>query len=120
MQSLLIVAHGSRREEANQEIRLLIRKLAARVGPRFGHVDCAFLEMAEPSIPQGIQQCAETGATDILVVPYFLSSGHHVVENIPAEVDKKRAEYSHINIRIADYLGSCKEGMVLALLSMVS
>ena len=51
-------------------------------------MDCGFLELAEPSIPDGIQRCIDAGATEVVVVPYFLSAGRHVSEDIPAEVEK--------------------------------
>ena len=55
MRSLLLVAHGSRREASNQEIRNLTAALAGRAIGRFGHVGCAFLEIARPSIPEAIE-----------------------------------------------------------------
>ncbi len=105
MKSLLLVAHGSRRAASNDEVRELTRGLADRAGAGFGHVDCAFLELAEPSIPDGIQACIDRGATEVVVVPYFLAAGRHVAEDIPAEVLVKQREHPAIQIRIAPYLG---------------
>ena len=105
MKSLLLVAHGSRRTRSNDEIRTLTQAVAERAGDRFDLVDCAFLELAEPSIPDGIQGCIDRGATEVVVVPYFLSAGRHVVEDIPAEVRIKQLQHPQIDIRIAPYLG---------------
>lgn len=105
MRSLLLVAHGSRREASNEEIRDLAQALAAKAGGSFEHVACAFLELAEPSIPDGIQACIDAGATEVRVVPYFLSAGRHVAEDIPAEVAIKQKEYPDLNIQITPYLG---------------
>lgn len=105
MKSLLLVAHGSRRVQSNDEIRSLAQVVAERAGDRFDLVDCAFLELAEPSIPDGIQSCIDRGATEVVVVPYFLSAGRHVAEDIPAEVRIKQLQHPQIDIRIAPYLG---------------
>ena len=106
MKSLLLVAHGSRRRESNEEIGRLAARVAERAGDRFDIVEHAFLELAEPSIGEGIERCVARGAAEVAVVPYFLARGTHVAEDVPAEVEPKRAEHPGIDIRITDYLGT--------------
>jgi len=115
MKSLLLVAHGSRRQASNDEVRELTRRLAARAQQDYAFVDCGFLELAEPSIPEGIQRCIDAGSREVVVLPYFLSAGRHVAEDIPAEVEIKQQEYPGVSIRIAPYLGS-DEGVLDTLL----
>jgi sirohydrochlorin ferrochelatase len=105
MKSLLLVAHGSRRQASNEEVRELTARLARHAGDAYGYVDCGFLELAEPSIPEGIQRCIDAGATEVVVLPYFLSAGRHVAEDIPHEVRIKQEEYPQLPIRISSYLG---------------
>ncbi len=119
MKALLLVAHGSRRESSNQEVRDLAARVAQRAVGRFGHVGCAFLEIAEPLIPDGIQRCVDAGADEVVVLPYFLSAGRHVVEDIPNDVAIKQAEHPGVEIRIAPYLGSA-EGVIELLLAVAS
>ena len=106
MKSLLVVAHGSRRAESNDEIHALTRKLAEGAGEAYGWIDCAFLEIAEPSIGDGLRAAIRAGASEIVVLPYFLSAGRHVVTDIPQEVDRIRAENPAVTITIAPYLGA--------------
>lgn len=103
MKALLLIAHGSRVSSSNEEVRRLAAKLAAR--DRFDLVECAFLELAEPSIPQGVQRCIDAGAREVLVLPYFLAAGRHVTEDIPAQLLEKREEHPGVEIRVCDYLG---------------
>lgn len=105
MKSLLLVAHGSRRQASNDEVRELTQQLAAQAAGQYDYVDCAFLELAEPLIPDGIQRCIDAGSDDVTVLPYFLSAGRHVAEDIPAEVKIKQDEYPHLAINISSYLG---------------
>ena len=105
MQALLIVAHGSRRTQSNDEIRALAAKVAAQSADTYEHVSSAFLELAEPSIPDGIQQCIDQGATDITIMPFFLSAGRHVVNDVPELVQAKQAENPQVRVRMAPYLG---------------
>ena len=115
MKTMLVVAHGSRRAESNDEVRTLASVLDRQAGALFGSVSCAFLELAEPSIPDGIRAAIEAGAREVVVMPYFLSAGRHVVMDIPGEVDIVRAEYPNITITLAPYLGAAPElaGLIL-------
>ena len=105
MKSLLIVAHGSRRRESNDEVRQLAGQLGA-LESMYDRIEPAFLELAEPSIPDGLRQLIQSGSEDIVVMPYFLSAGRHVAEDIPREVDSVRAEYPAVTIHLAPYLGA--------------
>jgi sirohydrochlorin ferrochelatase len=72
----------------------------------FKVVEACFLEIAEPSIPQGIELCAKKGANEIVIMPYFLAAGRHVMEDIPSIVNNEKEKYPNINIRSLPYLGS--------------
>lgn len=105
MRHLLLVAHGSRREESNDEVRQLATRMES-LDHDFDSVTCAFLELAEPLIPDGIRQAIAKGADEVLILPYFLSAGRHVVIDVPAEVESVRAEFPDVNMMMAPYLGS--------------
>ncbi len=109
MKALLLVAHGSRRTESNEEIAALAARLAQRSQGRFDIVEYAFLELAAPSIPDGIEQCLQKGAQSVSVLPYFLARGTHVVEDIPEQVAIKQTEYPNMDIHITPYLGTVDE-----------
>ena len=108
MKALLVVAHGSRRVESNDEVRALTGRLGAQADGLYGRVQCAFLELAEPSIPDGLRTAIRSGATQLTVVPYFLSAGRHVVTDIPAEIDVVRREHPDIEIVLAPYVGAAE------------
>lgn len=104
--ALLVVAHGSRRAESNDEVRTLTERVRASAGERFATIECAFLELAPPTIPDGLEYLIGRGATHITVLPYFLAAGRHVAEDIPAEVDQTRSVHPDVTIEIAPYLGT--------------
>ncbi len=105
MKYLLLVAHGSRRAASNDEVRTLAHQMNT-LQDEYDEVGSAFLELAEPMIPDGIRQAIAKGANEVVVLPYFLSAGRHVSKDVPAEVDSVQAEYPEVKIRIAPYLGS--------------
>ena len=108
MKALLLVAHGSRRQASNEEVKQVAELLAQEIHGGFDHVDFAFLELAEPDIPQGIRQCVERGAEEIVVVPYFLSAGRHVAQDIPDEIAKAQAEFPSVKIYLTEHLGAAQ------------
>lgn len=108
MRHMLLVAHGSRRVESNDEVRRLTLKISEMTNG-YDAVSCAFLELAEPLIPDGIRRAIESGASEVVVMPYFLSAGRHVVKDVPAEVKIVQDEYPEAKITIAPYLGGADE-----------
>ncbi|MCP4596915.1 CbiX/SirB N-terminal domain-containing protein [Neptuniibacter sp.] len=118
MKALLLVAHGSRRAQSNDEVRELANKLKQRCGNHYDCVHAAFLELAAPLIPDGIQQCVEEGASEIVVLPFFLNSGRHVTEDIPKIVSTAKQDYPDVRIEIAAHLGASE--MMIELLIAAS
>ena len=109
MKAILLVAHGSRKQSSNEEVRQLSLKMNQLISNNFDIVKFAFLELADPLIPEGINQLAEFGAKEITVVPYFLSAGRHVTEDVPKEVQIGAENHPDIKIVISDYLGANSE-----------
>ena len=106
MKFLLLIAHGSRRQSSNDEIRQLAERIAALDANDYDGVEAAFLEIAEPDIHQGITNCVERGASSIVAVPYFLAGGNHVIKDVPDEIACAQAGMPTVDIQISRYLGS--------------
>lgn len=106
MKALVLVAHGSRRQQSNDEVVTLAEKLKQHCNAQYAIVYPGFLELASPSIPEGIQLCINDGASQVTVLPYFLNSGRHVIEDIPALVEMARQNNPDSDIRISQHLGA--------------
>lgn len=105
MKHLLVVAHGSRRAASNDEVRELVYQMR-RHNQTYDRIECAFLELAEPSIPDGIQNCIDSGAAEVIVLPYFLAAGTHVVNDIPDLIREKQQQYPDVILRQAGHIGA--------------
>jgi sirohydrochlorin ferrochelatase len=106
MKALLLIAHGSRRQASNEEVVALSAAIAREMKDDYPIVEAGFLELAEPSIPEAFDRSIRKGATEICIVPYFLSAGRHVHADIPGEVDKARAMYNGIAMTILPHIGA--------------
>lgn len=113
---ILVVAHGSRRESSNHEVEILARKVAL-LATEFDSVSAAFLEMADPDIESGLQRLIDRGACEIIVLPYFLAAGRHVVEDVPKHVNRIKVAHPDVDIRLSEHLGAVNEvpGLLLKL-----
>jgi len=103
MDALLLIAHGSRRPEANQDLEWLAEAL--RQQALFGLVGTSYLELAEPSIAVGGARLVEAGATRVTMMPYFLSAGVHVREDMAEAQAELSAQFPGVEFQVAPHLG---------------
>jgi sirohydrochlorin ferrochelatase len=101
--AILLIAHGSRHDEANRDTRVLAQQLARR-GP-FANVVAAFLELAEPDIDAGAALCVQRGAQTVILLPHFLSAGTHVLRDLSAACARLASQYPHVDFRLAEPIG---------------
>ncbi len=101
--AILIMAHGSRIPEANQAVH----EIAAMVQKMTGYdiVEVSFREQHAPNIQKGIDACVAKGAERILLLPYFLYMGAHVLEDLPAELEEARLRYPKVEMAMGRHLG---------------
>ena len=95
---LIVFAHGSRIESANDGVRALAAALA-RAG-RFSNVEPAFLELGQPDLAGAVATLAARGVERIVVIPYFLTLGVHLERDLPQLVAALAAAHPGIAIRV--------------------
>jgi sirohydrochlorin cobaltochelatase len=105
--ALLLVGHGSRDQDGQREFLDFATKVQQAAGER-PVVPC-FLELAEPTIPQGLARCLELGYRDIAAVPVLLFAARHNKRDVPAEFDRVRERHPDIRIRYARHFGITTE-----------
>ncbi len=75
--AIVLLGHGSIRESANVEIRGLWKLIMEQM-PEY-HIQGAFVEVAEPLLDDVIGKLAEAGVEKVVIVPLFLTRGHHML-----------------------------------------
>ena len=101
--ALLLIAHGSRRAEANADLDHLAAELRAR--GRYDAVRTSYLELAPPTIAEGGAACVAGGAGEVILLPYFLSPGVHVREDLQEALSELRAAHPGVAFTLAEHLG---------------
>lgn len=105
--ALLIIDHGSKRKAANDMIFDVV-KLVKSMKPDI-IVEGAHMELAEPSIEDGIVACIQKGAVDIVVQPFMLSPGRHSISDIPDMVADIAKKHPDITISVSHHFGVHKK-----------
>lgn len=102
--AILMMAHGSSIAEANDAAREVAKMVQELTG--FEIVEVSFREMHEPNIQQGIDACVSKGAERILLMPYFLFLGAHVLHDLPEEIIKAQKRYPGLVMEMGGHLGA--------------
>ncbi|HEU5138496.1 MAG TPA: sirohydrochlorin chelatase [Bacillales bacterium] len=103
MQAVLFVGHGSRVKAGSRQAADFIRKCMDEIDVPIR--EFCFLELAEPSIEEGMARCVEKGATRIAVLPLLLLTAGHAKKDIPAKLTEVRQYYPYITIDYGNPLG---------------
>ncbi len=95
---LILFAHGSRVEAANEGVRTVARELA-RLGS-FSQVEPAFLELGQPDLAGAVAALAGRGVRQIVVLPYFLTLGLHLERDLPRLVAEVQQAHPGVDVRV--------------------
>jgi len=102
--AILMMVHGSRIAEASDAARLVAKMVQEMIG--FEIVEVSFREMHEPNIQQGIDSYVGRGAERVLLMPYFLFSGAHVLHDLPEEIMEAKKRHPGLLLEMGAHLGA--------------
>jgi sirohydrochlorin ferrochelatase/(2Fe-2S) ferredoxin len=99
---LLIVGHGSRDPNANDEFEALVATYrAARSDIEVAH---GYVELARPSLSTALRDLAQR-AESVVVLPLFLFAAGHVKNDIPLVLSQARQDFPSVRFTVANALG---------------
>jgi sirohydrochlorin cobaltochelatase len=85
------------------ELRSVARQLAAACPQAV--VEHCFLELAEPTIAEGIARCMEQGVQRLTVQPLLLFAAGHAKRDIPEEVVRAAHKFPPLEVTFSPHLG---------------
>jgi sirohydrochlorin cobaltochelatase len=113
MKFILLIGHGSRDENGNNEIRQFAENLVKNKSLK--NTEVCFLEFGTPDIANGIENCVNKGASEIIAIPVILLPAGHSKFHIPEAIDKAKEKYPQVKFYYGTPVGS--ESHVLEILS---
>jgi sirohydrochlorin cobaltochelatase len=102
-EAILLVGHGSRDPEGNAEFLGFAEAVRMSVGSRV--VEPCFIELAEPTVQEGIARCVIQGVRQIIVLPVILFAASHVKIDLPHEIDIAKEKYPNVEFYYGRHFG---------------
>ncbi|MDO8735814.1 MAG: precorrin-8X methylmutase [Thermoleophilia bacterium] len=100
---VVVLGHGSRAPEALEVLNWVAERLTERLRMP---VLAASLQFNKPSLEESCRELAATGASRVVVAPYFLFVGNHMQKDIPEVMDRLRQELPETEFILAEALGA--------------
>ncbi|MFD0420134.1 sirohydrochlorin chelatase [Streptomyces sp. NPDC127108] len=104
--TVLLVGRGSTDPDANSEVFKAARLLWE--GRGYAGVETAFVSLAAPDVPSGLDRCVALGARRVVVLPYFLFTGV-LPDRVRQQTDGWAAAHPDVEVRSADVIGPEEE-----------
>lgn len=102
-QAVVILGHGSKsllaKEDFDYIVELVQQKMSTSV------VLGAHMEMASPSLEEVVSQLSEDKVVQVVVLPYFLFNGNHILEDIPEKIQVLQLQYPNIHFKFGSPIG---------------
>jgi Uncharacterized conserved protein len=108
-EGVVIIAHGSKRKEANDEIRNMVALIQAKDRDKL--YQAAFLQFDPADLGQAIEQLLERDVQKVVIMPYFLITGNHISVDIPELIKAEQQKHPSLAFLIAKHLNG-HPGMV--------
>ncbi|MCP3821302.1 sirohydrochlorin chelatase [Streptomyces sp. A3M-1-3] len=110
--TVLLVGRGSTDPDANAEVHKAARLLWE--GRGYAGVETAFVSLAAPDVPSGLDRCVKLGAGRVVVLPYFLFTGI-LPDRVCTQTAEWAAAHPGTEVRSADVIGPTEEllGLVM-------
>jgi len=100
--AVVLVGRGATDPDANAEVAKTARLLLE--GRGIATVETAFISLARPSVPEGLDRAKRLGHSRIVVLPYFLFAGV-LPDRIVAQTATWAAEHPEVEVLSAGLIG---------------
>jgi len=103
MKAIILFSHGARDVRWREPFdRLATLWREQHVGVP---IELAFLEMMQPSLDEAVSSLADSGVTQITVVPVFFGQGGHLRNDFPVLLDACREKFPQITLGTTPAVG---------------
>jgi len=103
MNALILFSHGSLLCGAGEALDDHAARLR-RTG-EWDRVAVGYLNYSTPTFAETVAECAARGATQILVLPFFLVPGYFVTKSLPECLEAARVAHPDLEFTVADAIG---------------
>lgn len=95
---IIVFAHGSRVEPANEAVRAVAGELVRVTGCE--RAIAAFLELGVPDLVSAADQLVEAGVQRLVIIPYFLTLGLHMERDLPRLTGEIASKHPNLQLDV--------------------
>jgi sirohydrochlorin ferrochelatase len=103
LEAIILLGHGSRVPEAGKDMLRVARRLREKYG--YSLVEVCFMSRLGPHFPEILEKCVRQGADRVVVIPYFLHSGLHLLLDIPEMMKEEVKKFPGVQLVFGKSLG---------------
>jgi sirohydrochlorin ferrochelatase len=102
-EAVIILGHGSRVPDAGKDMARVAQRLREKYG--YPVVEVCNMSRLGPHFPEIFEKVVALGATRVLVVPYFLHSGIHLLLDIPEMLKEEAQKFPGVSVQMGRSFG---------------
>jgi sirohydrochlorin ferrochelatase len=102
-EAIILLGHGSRVPDAGRHMELVAQGLKRKYGYQI--VEICYMSRLGPHFPETLEKCVIQGAAEVMVIPYFLHDGLHLVLDIPEMMQELAYKYPGVKVVLGKNLG---------------
>ena len=102
-EAIILLGHGSRVPGAGEAMQKVADRLKEKYD--YGMVEICFMSRLGPHFQEVFEKCVAEGATEVIVIPYFLHSGLHIRLDIPKMMQENAEKFPHVKLIFGKHLG---------------
>lgn len=95
-ETIILLGHGSRVPDAGRDMEQVARGLQKKYG--YPMVEICFMSRLGPHFPEVLEKCVNEGAESVVVIPYFLHMGLHILLDIPEMLQEHALRYPNVKL----------------------
>jgi sirohydrochlorin cobaltochelatase len=103
MRALILFSHGSLLCGSGEALDAHAARLRGSGG--FDRVAVGYMNYSEPTFAEAVADCQAAGATEIVVLPFFLVPGFFVTKSLPEHIAAAQAQFPGLTFTVADAVG---------------
>lgn len=102
-EAIILLAHGSRVPEAGRDMEQVANRLKEKY--TYPIVEICYFSRWGPHFPEILEKCVHQGAKKIIVIPYFLHAGLHLLLDIPEMLQEEARKFPQVKVILGKSLG---------------
>lgn len=101
--AIILMGHGSRVPDAGKHMEKVASGLRAKYG--YNIVEICYMSRLGPHFTEIFEKCIAQGVAEIVVIPYFLHDGLHLVLDIPEMMQEIVTQHPEVKLVLGMNLG---------------